>query len=569
MRYTKYTGARYVVKIYENSVNPLSADWEVGKTYEALTLVTYQKSTYLSKKPVPSTVGAPTSNPQYWTLTGYYNGYVSTLQKQIDDLNSLINTITNDIDNIELELSDVNTKIDNLDILENSLKGNLLLNDIIHETYGYGQGSCYIGNNKIVTYYSKTGNIGQLKCYNLSTYTAEWDYAIEAYHGNSITYNKSNNRIYICAALDSSYNPINKIIEIDLSHPNVIENVYTLPITSAFSATYDDKKDCFYVNSSNSQMITVFNNDFSSILDTFPINTEVYNIMTIGDAQGLNAVKDGKIYIPTSNERLPGIIAYDVYNNKLLGFMSIEKYINGCRNIGELENVCYDFDNDRFIVSSMLVYTGIRSYYASQYFEVSLNKNITPISLHCLGGSYGFYANADPRYIYCVCGSSSLKPIWLDEDGAVNIPNDGLVYSIRNGVPVRLVVVHSRPNHTELTYELSNLQLEGFNGRIDGVASNDPVKIHHCALLDYSNISFLDCEFDTFEDSGEYYNVYLNYNSKAVFQDCTFDDLGASGTRYHVQAWGGGHATLINSTFVGTSTADYNATNGGTIEFVS
>ena len=49
----QYVGARYVVKVYENSQNPLSAEWEQNVNYEPLTMVTYNYGTYVSKKPVP------------------------------------------------------------------------------------------------------------------------------------------------------------------------------------------------------------------------------------------------------------------------------------------------------------------------------------------------------------------------------------------------------------------------------------------------------------------------------------------------------------------------------------
>ena len=59
----QYIGARYVTKIYENSLDPSNAEWEASVTYEPLTLVTYNNGSYLSKKEVPGTVGDPASNP--------------------------------------------------------------------------------------------------------------------------------------------------------------------------------------------------------------------------------------------------------------------------------------------------------------------------------------------------------------------------------------------------------------------------------------------------------------------------------------------------------------------------
>lgn len=84
----QYIGARYVTKIYENSQDPSSAEWESSVNYEPLTMVTYNFGSYLSKKEVPASVGNPADNPTYWVQTGFYNGQIANLQQQIDDIKS-------------------------------------------------------------------------------------------------------------------------------------------------------------------------------------------------------------------------------------------------------------------------------------------------------------------------------------------------------------------------------------------------------------------------------------------------------------------------------------------------
>lgn len=90
MAVRQYIGARYVTKIYENSLDPSSAEWEASVNYEPLTLVTYNNGSYLSKKTVPASVGDPASNPSYWVQTGFYNGQIASLQSQIDTINNII-----------------------------------------------------------------------------------------------------------------------------------------------------------------------------------------------------------------------------------------------------------------------------------------------------------------------------------------------------------------------------------------------------------------------------------------------------------------------------------------------
>lgn len=90
MSVRQYIGARYVTKIYENSLDPSSAEWEAGINYEPLVLVTYNYGSYLSKKAVPANIGNPADNPIYWVQTGFYNGQIAGLQAQIDTINSIM-----------------------------------------------------------------------------------------------------------------------------------------------------------------------------------------------------------------------------------------------------------------------------------------------------------------------------------------------------------------------------------------------------------------------------------------------------------------------------------------------
>lgn len=90
----QYIGARYVPKFYENSQDPSSMEWESGVGYEPLTVVTYQDDTYTSKIPVPSTVGNPADNPNYWAKTGNYNAAIESLQQEVSNItNNTIPTI--------------------------------------------------------------------------------------------------------------------------------------------------------------------------------------------------------------------------------------------------------------------------------------------------------------------------------------------------------------------------------------------------------------------------------------------------------------------------------------------
>lgn len=108
----QYVGARYVIKIYENSVDPSTAEWESDVNYEPLTMVTYNYGSYLSKKAVPGTVGDPAANPDYWVQTGFYNGQIASLQSQIDTINNTtIPAIQASIGNVSSDITTLDTVV--------------------------------------------------------------------------------------------------------------------------------------------------------------------------------------------------------------------------------------------------------------------------------------------------------------------------------------------------------------------------------------------------------------------------------------------------------------------------
>lgn len=129
MAVRQYIGARYVIKVYENSLDPSQAEWEANVNYEALTLVTFNNGSYLSKKDVPANVGDPANNPSYWTQTGFYNGQIASLQAQVLQL--------------QQDLLDANSEI--AIKLRNPNKGKvLIIGDSYLVTDSYGWDTAFI-----------------------------------------------------------------------------------------------------------------------------------------------------------------------------------------------------------------------------------------------------------------------------------------------------------------------------------------------------------------------------------------------------------------------------------------
>ena len=98
----EYIGARYTIKVYENSLDQSSCEWEAGVAYEPITMVTYNNSSYLSKKAVPAAVGDPASNPEYWIVTGAYNGQILDLQTRVKTLEDLSVDTIDDLKDLDI-----------------------------------------------------------------------------------------------------------------------------------------------------------------------------------------------------------------------------------------------------------------------------------------------------------------------------------------------------------------------------------------------------------------------------------------------------------------------------------
>lgn len=100
MAVRQYVGARYVPKFFENPDG--TNEWITGIPYEALTIVTYADIQFISKKPVPSSIGSPNENQEYWIVSGNTGGGVS--QDILDQINKNTTDIsTNTVDIAKLK----------------------------------------------------------------------------------------------------------------------------------------------------------------------------------------------------------------------------------------------------------------------------------------------------------------------------------------------------------------------------------------------------------------------------------------------------------------------------------
>lgn len=123
MAVTQYIGARYV---------PLFADpieWSSAKSYEPLTIVTYQGASYTSKQAVP--VGIDIDNDDFWVLTGNYNAQVEQYRQEVRAYDARITQAQDDADDAkEAAESAQGSADDALAILSGYAEGDTVKGDI-------------------------------------------------------------------------------------------------------------------------------------------------------------------------------------------------------------------------------------------------------------------------------------------------------------------------------------------------------------------------------------------------------------------------------------------------------
>lgn len=114
----QYIGARYVPTYFENSATGDST-WAEGVPYEALVNVTWNGANYISKKPVPATVGAPNLNREYWISTGSGGGGdIGRLEQEIED-------IQDDVQDLQGDYTTLNNKINTTNSNVTALQGRM------------------------------------------------------------------------------------------------------------------------------------------------------------------------------------------------------------------------------------------------------------------------------------------------------------------------------------------------------------------------------------------------------------------------------------------------------------
>lgn len=579
MAVRQYIGARYVAKIYENSQDPNSSEWEPNVTWEPLVIVTYQNGSYMSKKPIPGNIGNPPANPQYWTQTGFYNGQIASLQHQVDEINLALGAVNDDIDGINADITGI--KLNTRELI-----GNVTLNHFYIDSFGHPNGSCYVGNDRIVTYYADAagGDTGKLVCFNKSTYSIMWQHAIKGYHGNSVTYNPENNNLYICGCFDHTNTRINIIVKIDLDYPDTVIREINLPgITECYSLTYDAQKHKFYATPyigttpGTSNQLCIYNEDLTELEQTLLLSNypaTKYGLSTQGVQLGLNGIA----YVLVYSTYARSIYGYDTETGKLMDLSQLPAYANNCRQLGETQSIVWDYDNEDFFVGIFTRFSGAydsatgTNYSIWSLVEVDMFKGIQVMFPEATNEYYGNITNRLQRFFAFVLAGDSLKPTWIDHPSLLPCPNDAIYFCKNNNFTAVIRGWRTNAGVTGQGDTMCNLQLAGFHGEIQGNSASDLFKVHAFMVREPASVIMRFCDFDGYEctelANGYWCNAFAQNLARVYFQGCKFSSYSASGsTRYHVISYNGAHVYCLTSvnTFSGSVNNNFLANIGGEI----
>lgn len=140
MALNQYIGARYVPLI--------TGEWDATISYEPLSVVLYQGSSYTSICSVP--VGEPPTNTAFWALTGNYNAQVEQYRQEVlnisSELSSIKPKVESNTNNIDILTPKVESNANNITSIKtwafyNELNG---ITNVNADTFKTFVAHCYI-----------------------------------------------------------------------------------------------------------------------------------------------------------------------------------------------------------------------------------------------------------------------------------------------------------------------------------------------------------------------------------------------------------------------------------------
>ena len=418
------------------------------------------------------------------------------------------------------------------------INGNIIYDYLYSNSY-WLQGSAYIGNNKIVSYYSNGNDSldGILSCVDISTNTIVWQENLPLRHGNSICYCDADGCLYVSSGYDV-------IFKLDLSTRAIIAS-FTVSMGNQ-GICYDKMNDVFYGMSQEENVIYKFLDktfsEYETILveNPIPLPSAGYGAMYHNG----ELVVGGVIFGFGFRDKDPYITGNDIKTGKLVYLEKIPDFLNGYRTTGEVESIMYDFDNERFIVASTSNTSGVKNKNIATYFEAGILRPVFEVLPF-----RKYYDSNHEKVTVTVLQDNGQNPPQLPQE-KLHCISDALNISKIYGVVVDILFDSDNSiDIGDMYVEDSCFSLSPANDNvinIEKVLSNG--KIH---------ATFVKCKFNgkTKTSDNNECNVRIPMLSNVTFRSCQFSDYSNTSSvsgHYHLYVSSGCDVTVSTDTIFGT-----------------
>lgn len=354
--------------------------------------------------------------------------------------------------------------------------------------YAFSQSCCYIGNNKFAAYYIKNTNMGIIRIYDTNTWTLVRENEVEAYHGNSLTYNPDTNKIYAVALYSAGQanTILPDVFEIDADTLE-IERTIIPPIPTGsmgiYSLAYDIITHKFYAICKNSPAGSANMGEMNRIVTYNEALTQIESTSfmekpMLSGTQGIQSAYNGRVYINVCSYSWSGNKIYNAETGGLVTEFEIPEYINGYRYLGEFESQFYNYDTDSWYGMSAFQGSGVAGHMCTSFFELGIYKSVvSPIP-----NRQSFNMSSSHRVTINVNnGSEAIEP----QLNRMSCITDAI--NLANRLSIEAVIVLTG-------VDVGTMSIVGFNGMITGTSAVHAKFVGGVQIL-HSKVRFVYCDF--------------------------------------------------------------------------
>lgn len=245
------------------------------------------------------------------------------------------------------------------------------------------QGMAYLGNNQIVLYTRtkpESESKGKLICIDLTSGTVLWKSdRIKCYHGNTIAYDGT--YLYLSGAVDDSSGSSiaqHSVYKINPAYPSSVLDEYTI---NGQNVAYDDATGNFYTGGgqlgNNPNKIWNYGDSLENANPqeiTLETNALTQYLFSKARLQGI-CVHNGTFYEMFDME-CSCCLAFNAETGAFIRGWNIPYVWNACKYSQELEAICYDAENDRFLIMSITPTQRTHNCQVANIGEIGLYKQV-------------------------------------------------------------------------------------------------------------------------------------------------------------------------------------------------